>query len=82
MDSLPGEIRISVMISTGRLISLNANTMETVMVLKSKIFRLTKIGADNQCLIFRGQVLADNQILGDYRVSDGQTMNLCQIHKL
>ncbi|CAI2374388.1 unnamed protein product [Moneuplotes crassus] len=71
-----GNINIKVKTLTGKNLSIDINTADTISVLKDSIQDVEGIPPDQQRLIYAGMQLEDERTLGEYEIYDGQTLHL------
>ncbi len=56
--------------------NLNVGLLSSVSTLKAMVTEVTSIGSDRQRLIYRGRVLKDEDVVGDYHIEEGHTVHM------
>lgn len=70
------EISIYVKALDERVYHININENNTIFQLKEKISKLTRIPSDQMRLIFSCNRLSDNEIIKNYNITNGNTVNM------
>lgn len=61
---------------TGKTITLDVNSNDTIAVVKQKISEKEGVSATEQRLIFSGKQLEDNKTLADYNIQKDANLHL------
>jgi hypothetical protein len=74
------DIQIIVLMITGKKITLDVKTNDTIESIKQKLQDIIIMPVNVQGLIFCAKMMKNNKLLSDYNVMDGSTLHLVWIN--